>query len=150
MSLLLSSVMSCLTICSCKTRTLSLALGLFLGLWTSAQATPQLRCEVTYAGATHILTAQPVSDPYSVQAVDIGGRFFFKVVMVGRAAKLDHVLIYVHFNQEPRPVIVQESKYLPPFRISKKPYVLTGEQHVYAGPIERELIYRCWLEGVQP
>lgn len=139
-----------MTICSRKNRMLSLALGLFLGLWTSAQATPQLRCEVTYAGTTHILTAQPVSDPYSVQAVDIGGRFFFKVVMVGRAAKLDHVLIYVYFNQEPRPVIVKESKYLPPFRISKKPYVLTGEQHVYAGPIERELIYRCWLEGVQP
>jgi len=115
-----------------------------------AQAAPQLRCEVTYAGHTRVLTAQPVSDPYSVEAVDIGGRFFFKMAMVGHAAKLEHILIYVYLNQEPRPVIVQQIKYLPPFRNGAQPYLLTGEQHVYAGPVERELIYSCGLVGVKP
>jgi hypothetical protein len=45
---------------------------------------------------------------------------------------------------------VQEAKYLPPFRVTDKPYPLTGEQHLYAGPVERELIYSCTLEGLQP
>ena len=116
----------------------------------AAHAAPQLRCEVTYAGHTHVLVAQPVSDPYAVDAVDIGGRFFFKAVMMGRTAKLDHILIYVYLHQEPRPLIVQQLKYLPPFTASAQPYLLTGEQHVYAGPVERELIYRCWLGGVSP
>jgi len=127
----------------------------WLLIWTwgwcaAAQASPQLRCEVTYAGQTQVLTARPVRDPYSVEAVDIGGRFLFKMVMVGNAARIDHILIYAYLDQEPRPVIVQQSKYLAPFRATAQPYVLTGEQHVYAGPFERELIYRCWLGGVKP
>lgn len=128
----------CLAICWC------------MGGATAVQAGPLLRCDVTYAGQTHRLTARPVSDPYGVEAVDIGGRFFFKMLMVGRASRVDHILIYTYLEQEPRPVILQEIKYLPPFRASAKPYLLTGEQHVYAGPIERELIYRCWLSGVSP
>jgi hypothetical protein len=31
-----------------------------------------------------------------------------------------------------------------------KPYPLTGEQHLYAGVVERELIYSCTLEGIAP
>ncbi len=133
------------------------ALGRFCGLLfffgaaaASAQASPLLRCEVTYAGHTHVLTARPVRDPYHVEAVDVGGRFFFKTVMVGRADRIDHILIYAYLDQEPRPVIVQQGKYLPPFRVTAQPYMLTGEQHVYAGPVERELIYTCWLGGVRP
>jgi hypothetical protein len=125
-------------------------LFVFWAAASSAQASPQLRCDVTYAGHTQVLTARPVSDPYRVDAVDIGGRFFFKMVMVGNAARIDHILIYAYLDQEPRPVIVQQSKYLPPFRATAQPYVLTGEQHVYAGPVERELIYTCWLGGVRP
>jgi hypothetical protein len=150
MSTLNLAVLSFIEATLCQTRTLGWVLGLFFSLWTSAQASPQLSCDVTYAGKTHVLKALPVSDPYSVEAVDIGGRFFFKMVMVGRAAKVDHILVYAYLDQEPRPVIMQESKYLPPFRVTAQPYLLTGEQHLYAGPIERELIYRCWLGGVEP
>ena len=146
MSTLNLAVLSFIEATLCQTRTLGWVLGLFFSLWTSAQASPQLSCDVTYAGKTHVLKALPVSDPYSVEAVDIGGRFFFKMVMVGRAAKVDHILVYAYLDQEPRP----ESKYLPPFRVTAQPYLLTGEQHLYAGPIERELIYRCWLGGVEP
>ena len=113
-----------------------------------AQASALLRCDVSYAGTTHHISTRAVSDPYGVASVDIGGRFFFKPVMVGRGSRVDYVLLYAYLDQEPRPVMVQEAKYLPPFRSGKKPYLLTGEQHLYAGPVERELVYRCWLSGV--
>ena len=116
----------------------------------SAHATAVLRCDVSYAGTTHHITARPVADPYVVESVDIGGRFFFKPVVVGRGNRVDYVLLYAYLDQDPRPVMVQEAKYLPPFPSGKKPYLLTGEQHLYAGPVERELIYRCWLSGVAP
>ena len=125
-------------------------LGLCLwGFGIHAQATPQLRCDVTYAGQTHVLKTRPVSDPYSVEPVDIGGRFFFKMVMVATGSQLEYIKLYAYLNQEPRPLIVQHAKYLPPFRATAQPYLLTGQQHVYADPIERELIYKCWLGGVQ-
>ena len=114
------------------------------------QAKPQLRCEVTYAGQTEVFTAQPVSDPYTVQAVSVGERFFFKMVMVNRNAQLDRIMLYAYLDQEPRPVMVQASQYSAPFRVTAQPYLLTGEQRLYAGPVERELIYRCWLGGVKP
>lgn len=116
----------------------------------SAHATAVLRCDVSYAGTTHHITARPVADPYGVESVGIGGRFFFKLVVVGRGNRVDYVLLYAYLDQDPRPVMVQEAKYLPPFRSGKKPYLLTGEQHLYAGPVERELIYSCWLGGVSP
>ena len=30
-----------------------------------------------------------------------------------------------------------------PYPVSATPYLLTGEQHLYAGVVERELIYSC-------
>ena len=64
--------------------------------------------------------------------------------------QLDHALIYVYLQQAPRPVLLQQAKYFGPFKSSKQAYLLTGEQHVYGGPIERELIYQCWLSGIKP
>jgi len=129
--------------------------GYFCGLVIAtcalgAHATAVLRCELSYAGTTHHITARPVADPYGVESVDIGGRFFFKPVVVGAGSRVDYILLYAYLDQDPRPVMVQEAKYLPPFRSGKKPYLLTGEQHLYAGPVERELIYSCWLGGVAP
>jgi hypothetical protein len=115
-----------------------------------AQASPFLRCEVTYAGATQVVHAAPVAEPYEVAPVDIAERFLFKVVMSASGSKLDHVLIYVYLHQDPRPVLLQQAKYFSPFKPGKQPLLLTGEQHVYGGPIERELIYRCWLGGIKP
>jgi hypothetical protein len=148
-----TTVLSFLNVPRSQRQALGKVCGWLFGFWAaaaSAQASPLLRCDVTYAGHTQVLTARPVSDPYPVEAVAIGGRFFFKMVMVGRADRIDHILIYAYLDQEPRPVIVQQSKYLAPFRATAQPYVLTGEQHVYAGPVERELIYTCWLGGVRP
>jgi len=117
---------------------------------STAQATPFLRCEVTYAGATQVVHATPVADPYEVAPVDIAERFLFKVVMTATRGRLDHVLIYTYLQQEPRPVLLQQAKYFAPFKPRRQPVLLTGEQHIYGGPIERELIYRCWLGGIQP
>jgi len=117
---------------------------------STAQATPFLHCEVTYAGATQVVHAVPVADPYEVAPVDIAERFLFKVVMTATRGRLDHVLIHTYLQQEPRPVLLQQAKYFAPFNPRRQPVLLTGEQHIYGGPIERELIYRCWLGGIQP
>jgi hypothetical protein len=125
-----------------------------LALSHSVQAAPLLRCDLTYAGDSQPIEASPVTDPYPVPSVDIGGRFRFKAVLVGNAAKLDRIVLYTYFNADAdagtQPMLIQQLKYLPPFKASAAPYSLTGEQRLYAGTAERELIYSCTLEGVQP
>jgi len=120
----------------------------------SVLAAPLLRCDLTYAGDTQSIEATPVTDPYIVPSIDIGGRFRFKAVMVGSTAQLDRVVLYAYFNADAeagtQPLLIQQVKYLPPFKASTTPYPLTGEQRLYAGTAERELIYSCTLEGVQP
>ena len=120
----------------------------------SVLAAPLLRCDMTYAGASQSIEASPVTDPYLVPSVDIGGRFRFKAVMVDNAAQLDRIVLYAYFNADAdagtQPTLIQQVKYLPPFKASAAPYPLTGEQRLYAGAAERELIYSCTLEGVQP
>jgi hypothetical protein len=120
----------------------------------SLQAAPLLRCNLTYADASQSIEASPVTDPYPVPSVDIGGRFRFKAVMVGTAVQLDRVVLYAYFDADAdagtQPMLIQQVKYLPPFKASATPYPLTGEQRLYAGTAERELIYSCTLEGVQP
>lgn len=115
-----------------------------------SQAAPLLRCQVSYAGTTHAVEARPVADPYPVPSVDIGGRFRFKAVLVGDASHLDYVKLYAYLDSRRQPILLQEAKYFPPFPASATPYSLTGEQHLYGGPVERELIYSCTLEGVAP
>ncbi|OHC80725.1 MAG: hypothetical protein A3H24_05515 [Rhodoferax sp. RIFCSPLOWO2_12_FULL_60_11] len=111
-------------------------------------AAPLLRCQVAYAGTTHVIEARPVSDPYPVASVDIGGRFRFKAVMVGDAAHVEYIKLYIYLDAKRQPILVQEAKYLPPFRATATPHLLTGEQYLYAGVAERELMYRCTLEGI--
>ena len=117
---------------------------------TATVAAPLLRCQVAYAGTTHTIEASPVADPYPVPSVDIGGRFRFKAVMVGSPARVDRILLYTYLDTKRQPVLVQQAKYLPPYTVSETPYLLTGEQHLYACVVERELIYRCTLQGIQP
>ncbi len=136
-------------------RTKTLALTGLIGLaslaaFPRALATPLLRCDLTYAGATQSIAAAPVADPYPVPSVDIGGRFRFKAVLVGSAAQLERIALYAYLNTDTESMLIQQLKYLPPFKASAAPYPFTGEQRLYAGPAERELIYSCTLEGVQP
>ncbi len=117
-----------------------------------AWAAPQLECQVTYGGSTQTVVATPSDNPYTVAAAEIAGRFRFKPVLVAQANQLRSVGIYVYFQTERQPVLVQQAKYVPPYpppgpngRIA-----LTGEQRLYAGTMERELIYQCTLVGVAP
>ena len=116
----------------------------------AARAAALLRCQVSYAGSAQVIETAPVDDPYTVPSVDIGGRFRFKAVMVGAAGQPERISLYAYFNGRQQPVLIQQAKYLQPFRASVQPYALTGEQHLYAGPAERELIYSCTLQGVEP
>ena len=113
------------------------------------KATPLLHCEVSYAGTTHVAQARPVADPYSVPSVAIGGRFYFKAVMVGKPAHVDYIKLYAYLDTAQQPLLVQQATYLPPFPSGPEPRALTGEQHVFAGPVERELMYQCTLHGVR-
>jgi hypothetical protein len=119
----------------------------FMGV---ASAAPQLSCQVTYAGTTQTVLARLVADPYPVPSVDIGGRFWFKAVMVGDADHINRILLYAYQDAKPHPVLVHQAKYLPPYPRTSPPWAITGQQHVYAGPLERELIYSCTLEGLTP
>ena len=114
---------------------------LILLLAGAAQAAPLLRCAVTYAGATQQVEARPVADPYTVASVDVGERFRFKAVLIGSDSGVERIALYAYRETSEQNTIIQEAKYFPPFARQ-----LTGEQHLYAGPLERELIYRCELE----
>ena len=107
-----------------------------------------LQCQVTYAGATHTVVANPVQDPYPVPSVDIGGRFRFKPVVVGTPQRTDRVLIYAYLVDGGQDLLIHQAKFLPPFAVSAQP--LTGQQRLYAGPLERELMYSCNWQGGTP
>lgn len=107
-----------------------------------------LDCQMSYGGETQTVKITPVADPYTVPSVDVAGRFRFKPVLVGHGAQVQYVSLYVYAVTERQPVLVQQVTYRPPFPVS--PQGLTGRQHVYAGPLERELIYNCTLSGVAP
>lgn len=118
------------------------ALAWLVAQGAGAQTPAQLRCEVTYAGAVHWVVAEPVQDPYSVPAVDIGGRFRIKPVLLGTSEKIDLALVYVYVMDGEQAVLIQQAKYKPPFPPLGS---LTGQQYLYAGPLERELRYDCFL-----
>jgi hypothetical protein len=127
--------------------TVALAVG--FGMTSlGAHAAPLLRCDVTYAGSTQTVEARAVSDPYPVASVDIAGRFRFKAVMVGQGAQIDYIKLYTYLETARQPVLIQQATYRPPFMVSSEPDGLTGEQRVYGGPKERELLYRCTLQEV--
>ena len=119
----------------------------------SDSPTALLQCPVTYAGSTQVVEARPVSNPYPVPSVDIGGRFRFKAVMVGKAQQVESITLYAYLDTSLQPVMIHQGLYLPPYHPSMAAghaYNLTGYQHLYAGPMERELIYHCTLQGVKP
>lgn len=128
-----------------------LVVGAGIGL-SPTWAAPQLECQVTYGGSTETVLATPTDEPYRAVATDIAGRFRFKPVLVGQQAQLRHLSIYVYMQTERQPVLIQQAKYFPPYPPSGPDgrIALTGEQRLYAGPMERELMYQCSLLGAAP
>lgn len=126
----------------------------------SLRAQPQLHCDVTYAGTTHsydarmtndtnVDTASDTNGAYNIDAADIGGRFWFKAILLGTPQRLDAIKIYAYFDTARRPLLLQEVRYVAPFIYSDRPNSLTGLNYLYAGPLERELQYGCSLVEVQ-
>lgn len=52
-------------------------------------ATPLLRCQLGQSDVQRTVEFVPVSDPYTVKAVDINGRFRFKAVVVGNEQSIN-------------------------------------------------------------
>lgn len=112
----------------------------------------QLSCEVTYAGATHLLAICPTQEPHQVAAVSVGDRFRFKAIHVNDDQLSPRIGIYVYLETPTSPLLLQHVVLRPPYPVPPAGGTidLLGEQHLYAGPLERELIYRCSMKQETP
>ncbi|MES2039065.1 MAG: hypothetical protein V4495_14625 [Pseudomonadota bacterium] len=122
---------------------------LLIGSQLPCAAKPLLRCYVSYAGSMQTIESQIVQDPYDVKTTDIGERFTFKAVMVGKTQQIDYIKLYAYFQTRRSDVPVHQATYRPPFKVTTKESPLTPQNSVYAGDVERELQYRCTLQEVQ-
>ncbi|MFZ6689033.1 hypothetical protein ACO0K0_14930 [Undibacterium sp. SXout11W] len=113
---------------------------------SSTQAAPLLRCYATYAGETQIIDTQLSDNPYQIEAIDIGGRFKLKTEMNGHQQTINYIKIYAYFQTSHGDVPIHEASYYPPFQLQSEIIALTPVNRLYAGPLERELQYRCTLQ----
>ncbi|MBU3646730.1 MAG: hypothetical protein FGM56_01445 [Limnohabitans sp.] len=129
-----------------KTLFTSLWMGACLSASVSAE-TRTLSCEVTYAGQTQLISVAPTRSPYDQAAVAISNRFRFKAVHVQGEDVTPRIGIYVYLETERQPLLIQHVLLQPPYPQAPmgSRVDLLGEQRLYAGPLERELIYRCFL-----
>lgn len=111
----------------------------------NANETPLLRCEVSYAGTTHTINTEFIKDPYLAPMHDIGGRFSFKAVMVGANKKIAYIKLYAYLQGRELDFPIHQATYLKPIQVSKSMKALTPFNHLYAGEVERELQYQCFL-----
>ncbi|MBS4097284.1 MAG: hypothetical protein KGZ83_10675 [Sulfuricella sp.] len=111
------------------------------------QAAPLLRCQVAYAGTIHQIEAAPATDPYAVPSIDIGGRFRFKAVVIGDAARVEYIKLYAYYQTPSQPVLLHAAKYLPPWPTGSAANSLTGQHSLYSPDLGRELQFGCALQG---
>lgn len=111
-----------------------------------AAAAPLLRCQIDQGGSTRMLEFAPVSDPYSVRAIDINGRFRFKAVVIGDARHIEYIKLYTYSQTRRQPVLLHVAKYMAPVALPQAPFdALTGRQYLYSPQLEREMQYGCAL-----
>ena len=112
----------------------------------------RMSCDVTYAGLTHTLAAVVTREPYQVKAQSIGGRFLFKAMQVQTHAQTQRLSVYVYRQDGPQAVLIQQVQRQPPYPEPppKGRVDLWGEQRLYSGELERELIYSCHLADDTP
>lgn len=116
-----------------------------------AAAAPLLRCQIDQGGATLMLEFAPVSDPYSVRAIDINGRFRFKAVVIGDARHIEYIKLYTYSQTRRQPVLLHVAKYMAPVALPQASFgALTGRQYLYSPELEREMQYGCALIEVAP
>ena len=117
----------------------------------TASAAPLLRCQIDQGGKTQLLEFAPVSDPYTVKAIDINGRFRFKAVVIGDERHIEYIKLYTYSQARRQPVLLHEAKYMAPVASSgTAPMTLTGMNYVYSPQLEREIQYQCSLQELAP
>lgn len=129
---------------------LLLCLGLS-SLGAEAHASPVLRChfEVNAEQFEHSFT--PVQDPYTVRSIDLANRFRFKAVVLGDSAQVTLVNLYVSYQTQRQPMLLQHAKYVAPqAQPQPVPDALTGRVALYSPFLGKELVYGCALHEVQP
>lgn len=111
-----------------------------------------LSCAVTYAGHTQHIVVRPTTEPYREASIGIKQRFRFKALQVQGEGVTPRIGIYVYFETPQHPQLIQHVLIQPPYPKAPKGsrVDLLGEQRLYAGPLERELIYRCFLDHDTP
>ena len=127
---------------------------IFLAIWLPSivfAASPLLRCEIDQGGESYVADFLPSSDPYTVEAKDISGRFRFKVVMLGNEQLIESIKIYTYYQEQHQVVLLHMAKYMPPFIQSQPSFAaLTGVNYLYSPGLERELQYGCALLEIPP
>jgi hypothetical protein len=124
---------------------------LMLAVWLPAvaQATPELRChfEVNAEGFEHRFS--PVSDPYSVGSVNLADRFRFKAVVLGNDKQVDLINLYVSYQTERQPMVLQHVKFVAPVAQAQPTSdALTGRVALYSPFLGKELQDGCALHEV--
>lgn len=112
-------------------------------------AAPELRCnfEVNAEQMQHSFT--PVSDPYTVTSVNLVNRFRFKAVVLGDETRVDLINLYVFYQTQRQPMLLQHVKYVAPVALSHPdPDALTGRVALYSPFLGKELQYSCALHEV--
>lgn len=120
-------------------------------LCTQAHAAPVLRChfEVNAERFEHSFT--PVAEPYGVTSVNLADRFRFKAVVLGENTHVDLINLYVSYQTERQPMLLQHLKFLKPVaQTAPTPDALTGRVALYSPFLGKELLYGCALHEVQP
>lgn len=132
----------------CALATASLTLGCASA---TAEAAPRLSCEILQGGSTQTLQVDPVSDPYTVKALNINDRFRFKAVVVGNARQVDYIKLYAYTWSSGKAVLLHQVRYLSPTpQAQGSPHALTGLHAIYSPELGREMQYGCALREVTP
>jgi hypothetical protein len=120
------------------------AAGLALTQCARGSTPSPLECVVDYGGESHKEVVHPTNDPYRVPSLKLEEAFEFKAVYVAAPPAVAALNFYVYAVTEHGPVMVEQTKYLPPFPRNAPSLNgnFTGAHHVY-GPDGEELVYSC-------
>ena len=117
----------------------------------NAMASPRLHCQLDQGGKSSKFEFSPVADPYMVHAIDLGGRFRFKAVVIGDQSKIEYIKLYTYYLNNEKAILLHEVKYQSPeVQSNSAPASLTGINYIYSPNLERELQYRCALIEAAP
>ena len=113
------------------------------------QAAPELRCHFEVNAERSEYRFSPVSDPYTVDSVNLADRFRFKAVVLGNNTQVDLINVYVSYQTERQPMVLQQVKFVAPVaQVQPMPDALTGRVALYSPFLGKELQYGCALHEV--